>query len=268
MMGLAVGTVIVGGVGATLLNATPSKPEPEVMAAPAAQVPLQTPVPAQTAQAPVQAPAPAPVSAGDAAPATAAATTSVAQATAPAAEAPRTTADMLADRVLGDPAAPVTIFDYSSLTCPHCAAFHTQTLAELKKRYIDTGKVKLVYRDFPFDPAALQAAMIARCSPPERYYGFLDVLFRSQETWSRSADPAKALGQTARLAGVGEDEFAACLANEELSNGILQMRLDAQNKYDIRSTPSFVIVAGDEQEIIAGNQPIDVFADVLDGLAD
>jgi protein-disulfide isomerase len=253
MMGLAAATVIVGGVGATLLNATPSKPEPEVVAAPAAKAPI----PAPTGDA------------GGIVPAVPAAPQMVAQATAPATtQAPRTTADMLSDRVLGDPAAPVTIYDYSSLTCPHCAAFHTQTLAELKKRYIDTGKAKLVYRDFPFDAAALQAAMIARCSPPERYYGFLDVLFRSQGTWSLSADPAKALGQTARLAGVGEEEFAACLANEDLSNGILQTRLEAQNEYGIRSTPTFVIVAGDEQEIVTGNQPIEVFATVLDRLAD
>ena len=145
--------------------------------------------------------------------------------------------DPLSERVLGDPNAPITILEYSSLTCPHCAAFHANTLPQLKKDYIDTGKVKLVFRDFPFDRAALQASMLARCSNPERYFGFLDVLFKSQNKWAGASDPAQALAQTGKLAGVGDQQFKECLANEALANKLIERRLEAEQKYQVAVHP-------------------------------
>src|SRR6266446_246612 len=97
------------------------------------------------------------------------------------------------DRVLGDPAAPITIIEYASLTCPHCARFANDVLPELKREWIDTGKAKLVLRDFPLDEPALRAAMIARCAPPGRFYAFAETFFASQEKWALTKDYREAL---------------------------------------------------------------------------
>jgi len=167
------------------------------------------------------------------------------------------------DHALGDPDAPVTIIEYSSLTCPHCAHFHEETLPELRERYIATGKVRLVYRDFPLDQRALAAAALGQCVGPDHYFGFLDVMFETQETWAReqSLEPLKRLG---RLAGMSEEQMNACLQDEELINGILQKRLDAQNEYDIGSTPTFIIGG----EAYAGSRSIEEFAELIEPLLD
>ncbi|WP_454017048.1 DsbA family protein [Azospirillum sp. Marseille-Q6669] len=174
------------------------------------------------------------------------------------------TADLLADRVLGNPNAPVTILDYSSMTCPHCAAFHTETLPKIKEAYIDTGKAKLIFRDFPFDQAALRASMLARCAPAERYYPLLDVLFKSQGQWSRAADPVKALAQYGKLAGMSEQVINACMANQALADGILQSRLVGQDKYKVEATPTFVLNEG--AATISGAQSFETFAAAIDKL--
>jgi protein-disulfide isomerase len=181
---------------------------------------------------------------------------------APAAEAPA--ADLLKPRYLGNPDAPITIIDYSSLTCPHCAHFHADILPEIKKAYLDTGKAKLEFRDFPFDRAALHAAMLARCAPADRYYGLLDVLFKGQERWARAEDPDKALAQTGRLAGVGQEQFDACMTNDALMNGLVQGRLDAEQKLGVNSTPTFIVTANGRQEKIVGAQPFEEFKKVID----
>ena len=95
----------------------------------------------------------------------------------------------LKERVVGDPAAPVTMIEYASLTCPHCASFHNDTYKAFKERFIDTGKVKMIYRDFPLDGIALRAAMMARCTVDQRYFGLIQVLYKSQQQWSRTSDP-------------------------------------------------------------------------------
>lgn len=164
---------------------------------------------------------------------------------------------------LGDPNAPLTILEYSSLTCPHCAHFHSETLPALKERYIETGKVRLVYRDFPLDQRALEAAVLAHCGGPDRYYGFVDVLFKQQASWARAEDlgPLKQIG---RLAGLTEEAMDACLADQALIDAILQVRLDGQEEYEISSTPTFVI--GDE--VVSGALGIDEFAEIIDPLVD
>lgn len=167
----------------------------------------------------------------------------------------------LADRVLGNPDAPVTIIDYSSLTCPHCADFHNTTLPQIKKEYLDTGKAKLIFRDFPFDQWALKASALARCAPKERYYPLLDVLFKQQNVWSRAADPAKALKQIGALAGVPEATVDACWASKELTDGILQIQIDGSVKDKVEATPTFVI---NGKEKISGAQPFAAFAKAID----
>jgi protein-disulfide isomerase len=253
MLGLAIVTVVAAGAGIGFMNTgviAKERPAPEVIAVASADAASpsdsdSTPKPTQVVQAQL-------------AQAQAKASTQVAQ----AAEKN----DPLSERVLGDPNAPITILEYSSLTCPHCASFHANTLPQLKKDFIDTGKVKLVFRDFPFDRAALQASMLARCSNPERYFGFLDVLFKSQNKWAGASDPTQALAQTGKLAGVGDQQFKECLANEALANKLIERRLEAEQKYQVQSTPTFVIMRGDTVEKVVGAQPIAEFARVIDKL--
>ena len=118
------------------------------------------------------------------------------------------------DHVLGEAKAPITLIEYASFTCPHCAHFHTQVLPELKKKWIDTGKVKLIYRDFPLDQVAAKAAQIAECAGNDRYFGVIDLIFRGQPQWAASQDPITDLAKPLRIAGLGENEIKACLANE------------------------------------------------------
>ncbi len=166
------------------------------------------------------------------------------------------------EQALGDPDAPVTVIEYASLTCPHCADFHKETFSALKERYVDTGKVRYVFRDFPLDQRALDAAVVAHCAGPEGYFDFLNVLFESQETWARAADHVPTLVLLAKLGGLPEERVRACLADEELQNAVLQQRLEGQNEHDIRSTPSFVIGG----KTYAGNRGIDEFAKLIDPL--
>ncbi len=168
----------------------------------------------------------------------------------------------VAERVLGDPAAPVEVIEWFSMTCPHCAAFHLQTLPELKKRYVDTGKMRLVVRDFPTDGLALKAHVLAHCAGPERYFAFVDTLLQSQARWAGAKDPLGALRQIAKLAGLGDAQVDACLADQAMENAVLQMRLEAQQKYDVRSTPSFLIAG----KVHSGNRSPDEFAKLLDPL--
>lgn len=170
----------------------------------------------------------------------------------------------LEDQALGDPNAPVTIIEYASLTCPHCAQFHEDVLPELKERYIAPGKVRLVFRDFPLDQRALAAASLAHCAGPERYFGFIDVLFETQESWGRADDYLAALKRLGKLGGLSDTEMDACFADEELTNRILQSRLDAQNKYEVSSTPSFII----DGKLYPGSRDIDEFSKLIDPLLD
>jgi protein-disulfide isomerase len=145
------------------------------------------------------------------------------------------------DMSIGAADAPLTIIEYASMTCSHCARFHTENLKKLKKEYIDTGKVRLVFREFPLDGMALRASMLARCAGEKRYFGLVDVMFRQQSKWASAEDPVAALGKLARLAGMSAQEIDACLADEKLMDRILQIRLDGNKKHDVNSTPSFLI---------------------------
>jgi protein-disulfide isomerase len=145
------------------------------------------------------------------------------------------------DRILGNPDAPITIIEYASMTCPHCAHFQDEVLPEIKKQWIDTGKAKLVLRDFPLDEEALRAAMIARCAPPDRYYAFADTFFAAQSKWVGSHDYREALARLARLGGMSKEEFDTCLRNKRLEDSIVQSRFVASKELDVNSTPTFFI---------------------------
>lgn len=147
------------------------------------------------------------------------------------------------DQVLGKPDAPVTIVEYASLTCPHCAEFAETTLPQVKKDWIDTGKARLIYRDFPTAPAAMAvgAAVIDHCSGPARYFGVLDLLFRQQEKWVTAQDPLAEIKRIVRLAGMSGEDVDACLKRQDLANGIQARAQEAANSFGIDSTPSFLI---------------------------
>lgn len=176
-----------------------------------------------------------------------------------AADAPTLQAN---DHVLGNKNAPITIFEYASLTCPHCAAFASDTLPKLQKDWIDTGKAKLVYRDFPLDQSAVIAATVARCFPPERYFPFIETLFQTQREWAYTNETATktALAHIARLGGMSQAQFDACANNQKLSDAVLNSRLVAQNRYGIDSTPTF-FVNGTK---VVGDVPYDEFLKYLE----
>jgi len=144
------------------------------------------------------------------------------------------------DHVLGDPNAPITLIEYASLTCPHCAHFSVAVLPELKKKWIDTGKVKLVYRDFPLDQIAAKAAQIAECAGKDRYFGVIDLIFAGQQTWATAADPIAELAKPLRIAGLGEAEIKACLANEAMSNAVIADYKSGE-ALGVNSTPTLII---------------------------
>ena len=145
------------------------------------------------------------------------------------------------DRVLGKPDAPVTIVEYASLTCPHCAHFATDVLPKLKEKWIDTGKARLVMRDYPLDEPALRAAMIARCVPADKFYAFIDTLFGAQRQWVLSKDYKADLARLALLGGMSKKQFDECLANKSIEDKVLQSRLTATEQLGINSTPTFFI---------------------------
>ena len=144
------------------------------------------------------------------------------------------------DHVLGDANAPITVIEYASLTCSHCAHFHTQVLPEIKKKWIDTGKVKLVYRDFPLDQIAAKAAQIAECAGNDKYFGVLDIIFRGQPQWATAAYPLAELAKPLRIAGMGENEIKACLANDAMSNAVIK-DYQGGEAMGVNSTPTLFI---------------------------
>ena len=145
------------------------------------------------------------------------------------------------DMEMGAKDAPVTIIEYASMTCSHCANFHMGPFKELKAKYIDTGEVRIIFREFPFDPEALQASMLARCVGEKRYFGMLNVLFKSQAKWANSSEPQQALAKIARLGGFTEARFKACMTNQDLADMILKSRLNGSKKFAVESTLSFIV---------------------------
>jgi protein-disulfide isomerase len=170
--------------------------------------------------------------------------------------------EAMKDRVLGKATAPVAITEYSSLTCPQCMAFHRDIMPDIKKYYIDTGKVKLIYRDFPLGGLAMAASMMARCAQPERYFGIIETLFRGQSAWANSKDPMTALTRIGRLSGLSEKDVQACMQNRNLWKAIQNRADNAGKKHKINATPSFVI----DGETISGVSSFETFKKIFDAL--
>ncbi|MBZ8133354.1 DsbA family protein [Afifella sp. IM 167] len=147
----------------------------------------------------------------------------------------------LGDRSLGKEDAPVTIVEYASMSCSHCADFHNETYPELKEQYIDTGKVHFIFREFPIDAAAYGIAMAARCAPENRYFDVIDLFFEHQMDWMRAEDRYAAILDLAKQVGFSEDSFEACLQNQALFDGLTAGKDRAVKDFGVQGTPTFFI---------------------------
>jgi protein-disulfide isomerase len=148
----------------------------------------------------------------------------------------------LGEQAIGQASAPVTIIEYASMTCPHCAHFHETTYPELKKRYIDTGKVRFIFREFPLDSVAATAFMVARCADKDKFFPLIEAMFQQQNTWAVGppASPLPGLLSIAKQTGMTEEAFNACLKNQTVLDGI-KWTADNGNDLGVQSTPSFFI---------------------------
>jgi protein-disulfide isomerase len=147
----------------------------------------------------------------------------------------------LGDKPLGNDLAPVTMYEYASLTCGHCAAFHANGFKFLKQKYIDAGKVKYVRREFPLDPLAAAGFMLAHCAGEGKFHPMVDLLFSTQQTWARTDKPVDALLGIVRQTGFTQESFESCLKNQQIYDGVNAVRTRGMEKFRIDSTPTFFI---------------------------
>ena len=147
----------------------------------------------------------------------------------------------LGDVALGPADAKVTIIEYASMTCPHCANFHTKVLPELKKRWVDTGKVRFVLREFPLDPLATAGFMLARCDGENKYYPIVDLLFSQQRAWAYAERPLDALRQIMKQAGFSQEKFDSCLKDQKLYDAVNAVKNRGMDVFKVESTPTFFI---------------------------
>ncbi|WP_349369550.1 DsbA family protein [Salinarimonas sp.] len=168
------------------------------------------------------------------------------------------TSGPLGEMALGDENAPVTVYEYASLTCSHCATFHNQTWPAVKEQYIETGKVRFVLREFPLDPLATAGFMLARCEP-EMYWPIVDMLFELQRQWAFSDRPVDTLAQLMRQAGFSQEKFETCLRDQALFDAIQDVKTRGE-ELGVRATPTFFF----NDEMRSGALTIDEFADIVD----
>ncbi|MDE4192011.1 DsbA family protein [Phaeobacter gallaeciensis] len=150
----------------------------------------------------------------------------------------------ITEMVQGAEDAPVTLIEYASYTCPHCANFHTGPYKKLKEEYIDTGKVKFIYREVYFDRYGLWASMIARCAGPEKFFGMTDLIFKEQSDWARAGGATEivdALRKIGRLAGLENDQLEACLQDGTKAQTLVTWYQENAEEHDVTATPSFVL---------------------------
>lgn len=169
----------------------------------------------------------------------------------------------LPDKALGDANAPVKIVEYMSMTCPHCANFHNNTFDKIKEKYIDSGKVYFIIREFPFDPRAAAAFMLTRCAPENQYYPFVSMLFKQQQTWATAQDARAALLQMSKLAGFSQESFEACLTNQKLLDDVNATMQRGAGEFGVNSTPTFII----NGKKYAGDMSLESMSALIDSLS-
>ena len=171
------------------------------------------------------------------------------------------------EMVLGSADAPVTIIEYASFTCPHCATFHADQFKQIKANYVETGKVRFIFREVFFDRFGLWASMVARCGGSEKFFGMSDLLMKGQKDWSRAGDPVAIAGElrkVGRLAGLGEDQLQACLKDEDKAKALVAWYQANATADEIDSTPSFVI-NGQKYSNMSYGEFVDVIEEKIGG---
>ncbi|WP_113132853.1 DsbA family protein [Hyphomicrobiales bacterium] len=166
----------------------------------------------------------------------------------------------LPEMALGEANAPVTIVEYMSMTCPHCAAFHNNTFEAIKTKYIDSGKVRFIVREFPFDPRAAAAFMLARCAPEGQYFPMVSMLFKQQQQWAAAQNGRDALLQMSKLAGFTQESFEACLTNQKLLDDVNSVMQRGAKDFGVQSTPTFFV----NGEHYSGDMSVDVMSALID----
>ena len=198
----------------------------------------------------------------------------------PAAEVPAAEGDVdmaevlkpgaLPDMALGEANAPVTIVEYMSTTCPHCAAFHNNTFDAIKEKNVDSGKVRFILREFPFDPRAAAAFMLARCNPQDttklteaaQYFPMISMLMKQQEVWAAAQDGREALLQMSKLAGFTQESFQACLTNQKLLDDVNAVRERGAKDFGVAATPTFLV----NGKRYSGDMSVDTMSALIDSM--
>ncbi len=178
----------------------------------------------------------------------------------------------LPEMQLGKDDAPITVVEYMSMTCPHCAHFHATTFDPIKEKYVDTGKVRFIIREFPFDPAATAAFMLARCNPSkpgelataDQYFPMISMLFKQQRAWAAPGDGnvRNALMQAVKIAGFSQESFNACLTNQKLLDDVNATMQRGAKDFQVNSTPTFII----NGERYSGDMTVENMSALFDGL--
>jgi protein-disulfide isomerase len=150
-------------------------------------------------------------------------------------------APSLGEQSLGKADAPVVLVEYASATCPHCAAFHEKVLPQLKADYIETGKVRFIFREYPLDNLAMGAFMLARCVAHDKYFPTIDMMFRRQQTWRTSGNPAAELFRITQLSGMDKAGFEACLKRQDVIKDIAETARKAREDFGVKGTPAIFI---------------------------
>jgi len=170
----------------------------------------------------------------------------------------------LAERGIGNPEAPVKVIEFFSLTCSHCAAFHKDVYPRVKRELVETGAIRLIWRDFPLDQVGLTAAAVARTLPAERYDGFVSALFSSQDRWAFTrGDPFAELAKMAALAGMPKAQFDQVQQDEAFKRAILEQRVAAEKEFSVQATPSFSFQGGGRVVNQSGNMPFERFQQLV-----
>ena len=150
-------------------------------------------------------------------------------------------APSLGEQSLGKADAPVVMIEYASATCPHCAEFHEKVLPLIKTEYIETGKVRFIFREFPLDKLAMGAFMLARCVPSDKYFPTIDMMFRRQQTWRTSSNPGEELFRIMQLSGMDKAGFEVCLKRQEIVKGIAETAKKAREEFGVKGTPAIFV---------------------------
>ena len=168
----------------------------------------------------------------------------------------------LGEQELGSKDAAVTVIEYASMTCPHCARFHSDVYPDLKRKYIDTGKIRFIFREFPLDQRAHAAFMLTRCAEENKFFPFIDILFQKQSQWAPPDDWDAQLLKLSQFAGFSKDSFIKCLQNVDIAKGVMAVKTKAETEFEVNSTPSFFI----NDKLFRGNLSFQEMEKIIDPL--